>query len=439
MPAEQRNGAPNLAQRRHRRPAGRAAGLAARVARAARRAGGRPDWPLVSALALGLAAVVEVLARVEPATSDAATALLLNLLATVPLALRRSHLPVAAATVTAALFLTIAGGAAWTVAAVVAQLVVLYLVAARYERRVLLLFALPFLLIAIGSSGQGAALSGLLVLVVAVAALALGDARRLRGQVVAERDAARRAAADAQRDQAAVQERARIARELHDVVAHHVSMIAVQAETARLTSPGLSDDGRERFEAIGATARDALTEMRRLLAVLREDAGGLAERAPQPGLDRLDELLGSARAAGTRLRLILHGEVVPLSPGVDLAAYRILQEALTNARRHAPGAAVDVELRYDTDTLRLRIRDTGPGPAAPGPAGHGLLGMRERAAMVGGTLRTGAADGGGFVVEADLPLGSSGKAVASRAAGGLRSGAVTRGESGSHQPEGPGP
>src|SRR4029450_1580664 len=106
------------------------------------------------------------------------------------------------------------------------------------------------------------------------------------------------------------------------------------------------------------------------------------------------------------------------------------QEALPNARRHAPGGAVDVELRYDTDTLRLRIRDTGPGPAAPSPAGHGLLAMRERPAMVGGTLRTGAADGGGFVVEAALPLGSSGKAVASRAAGGAEGGGGSRGGGG---------
>ena len=419
MPAEQRDGAPVPAERRSSRSGtGRAVAPAGRVARAGRRIAAGPDWPLTSALGLGLAAVVEVLVRFGgPASSDAATALLLNLLATVPLALRRSHLPVAAATVTAAMFFTIAGGVAWTAAGIVGQLVVLYLVAARYERRVLLLFALPFLVIALGTSGQGAALSGLLVLVVTVAALALGDARRLRGQVIAERDAARRAATEALRDQAAAGERARIARELHDLVAHHVSMIAVQAETARLTTAGLTEEGRERFEVIGATARDALTEMRRLLAVLREDAGGLAELTPQPGLDRLDELLDSARAAGTPLRLTLHGEAAPLPPGVDLAAYRIVQEALTNARRHAPGAAVDVDLRYEPDTLRLRVRDTGPGPGTAGEAGLGMLGMRERAAMAGGTLHTGPADGGGFVVEAALPTGP-GTAIAARSSGG---------------------
>jgi signal transduction histidine kinase len=257
-------------------------------------------------------------------------------------------------------------------------------------------------------------------------------------------------------------ERARIARELHDVVAHHISMIAVQAETARLTTPGLTELGAQRLVAIGDTARAGLTEMRRLLGVLREDAatgepdgaeagaagaipagagaagamaagaGAVADRHPQPGLSQLGELVDEARvASASAARLIVSGRVTRLDPGVELAAYRIVQEALTNARRHAPGAAVDVELRYADDVLRLRIRDNGPGttdttdttgptgpadPATAGglagglaarpggrPAGHGLLGMRERAAAAGGSLRTGEASGGGFCVEAELP------------------------------------
>src|SRR6266545_5277632 len=269
-PTPARTGAPMPAERGT--VAERVSASVARVPPLVRRAVARPDWPLASALGLGLAATVETLLRTGlPLTSDGSTALLLNLLATVPLALRRRRLPLAA------------------------------------------------------------------LLVIAGAALALGDASRQRGQALAERDASRRAMADALREQAAVQERARIARELHDVVAHHVSMIAVQAETARLATAGMPEEGRRRLEAIGATARDALGEMRRLLAVLRADVGGDAERAPQPGLDRLDELLDSARAAGTRCRLTLRGQAVPLPPGVDLAAYRIVQEALTNARRHAPG------------------------------------------------------------------------------------------------------
>jgi len=377
--------------------------LLAGIGPATRRLAARPDWPLLSGLGLGLAALAETVAYTGgPATSDGSTAMLANLLVTVPTALRRRHLPAAAAIVTTAMFLLVAGNVTATASGVAAQLLVLYLAAARYGRRVWLPLGLPFLLLALSPANGNAALSGVLLLVLAVAALALGDARRLRGQAIAERDASRQVLAAAQRDQAAMEERARIARELHDVVAHHVSVIAVQAETARLTTAGMPEEGRQRLEAIGATARDALTGMRRLLGVLRADAGGHAEHAPQPGLARLDELVD---AAGTHVRLILQGQVVPLPPGVDLTAYRILQEALTNARRHAPGAAVDVELRYASDALHLRVRDNGPGAAGDDPGGHGLLGMRERAATVGGTLRAGPAAGGGFLVEADLPIG----------------------------------
>ena len=147
--------------------------------------------------------------------------------------------------------------------------------------------------------------------------------------------------------------------------------------------------------------------MRRLLGVLRSDAPGDAERAPQPGLERLAELLDDVRNAGTSVRLVVHGRVVVLPPGIDLTAYRIVQEALTNARRHAPGAAVEVEVAFGDDVLQVRVRDEGPGSADSDPDGHGLLGMRERAAMVGGTLRAGTAPGGGFVVEADLPIGEA--------------------------------
>jgi signal transduction histidine kinase len=204
-------------------------------------------------------------------------------------------------------------------------------------------------------------------------------------------------------------ERARIARELHDVVAHHISVIAVRAEAARLTTPGMPEAGAQRLREIGDTARAGLAEMRRLLGVLREDVCGdtAAGRQPQPGLPQVATLAEEARqAGGSAVRLIVSGPVTPFDPGVELVAYRIVQEALTNARRHAPGAAVDVELRYDDDMLRLRIRDNGPGPELPvagGVPGHGLPGMRERAATVGGRVRTGAALGGGFLVEAVLP------------------------------------
>jgi signal transduction histidine kinase len=143
--------------------------------------------------------------------------------------------------------------------------------------------------------------------------------------------------------------------------------------------------------------------------VLREDADiDAADRAPQPGLGvglaQLTQLLDQARdAAHSGIRLILSGPPDVLDPGVELAAYRIVQEALTNARRHAPGAAIDVELHYTATTVQLRIRDNGPGPSPTTTAGHGLLGMRERAAAVGGQLNTGPAPGGGFLVDATLP------------------------------------
>ena len=165
--------------------------------------------------------------------------------------------------------------------------------------------------------------------------------------------------------------------------------------------------GAQRLSAIGDTARSALTEMRRLLGVLREDTreDDLAGRQPQPGLQQLAELLDATRdASGAGARLIIRGRLPGLDPGVELAAYRIIQEALTNTRRHAPGAAVDVELHHTGETLALRIRDNGPGPPPAVPDdGHGLAGMRERAAAVGGQLRTGEAPGGGFLVTARLP------------------------------------
>ena len=243
----------------------------------------------------------------------------------------------------------------------------------------------------------------------------------------AERDDVRRAQiAERERDVAAreavVEERARIARELHDAIAHNVSMMVIQAGAERRTLDEKGGTTREVLETIERIGRGALTEMRRLLGVLREDAeqdtasepvlqpAGPGRqpagpgRRPQPGLPQLGDLVDDAReASGGVVRLIMSGQADRLDPGVELAAYRIVQEALTNARRHAPGAAVDVELRYADDALRLRIRDNGPGQAPRYHAGHGLLGMRERAAAVGGSLQTGDARGGGFCVEAELP------------------------------------
>jgi signal transduction histidine kinase len=265
----------------------------------------------------------------------------------------------------------------------------------------------PFLVLAVLTGA--AAGTETRVLTIALAALVpaaawAGVARRSRAEARLH-TAAAQAIAGTLVEHTARGERARIARELHDVVAHHISMIAVQAETARLTTPGMPAAGAQRLSEIGDTARAGLTEMRRLLGVLREDAQAqAADRHPQPGLEQLPGLVDEAReSSGARCRLIISGAPVTAGPGVGLAAYRIVQEALTNARRHAPGAAVDVEVRYGESGLRLLIRDNGPGPQRVAPAGHGLPGMRERAAAVGGELRAGATTVGGFLVEARLP------------------------------------
>jgi signal transduction histidine kinase len=370
-----------------------------------------PYAPAVAGALLGLAAVVESAARLVGTREIGAYILLLCLIGlatTAPVAL--PHRTVAALAATAACVLSLAAFQTLTGAGIAAQVIVAYLVGRAGQPPAAVLLGTPYLVLALTDPADRyvRVVAVVLASLVPLAAGA-GIARRVREED-AESRAARHAMAGTLLEHTARRERARIARELHDVVAHHISMIAVQAENARLTTPGMPSAGAQRLSAIGDTARSALTEMRRLLGVLREDsATDAADRRPQPGLRQLNELLDEARdATGAGTRLILHGAPVALDPGVELAAYRIIQEALTNSRRHAPGAAVDVELHYTDGALRLLIRDNGPGPSAPaGAGGHGLLGMRERAAAVGGELRTGAAGTagtGGFVVEATLPV-----------------------------------
>ncbi|MEV4746136.1 sensor histidine kinase [Streptosporangium sp. NPDC049248] len=230
----------------------------------------------------------------------------------------------------------------------------------------------------------------------------LADLARARGEVKEVRQESMEQMIAAQREQAAMAERARIAREMHDIVAHSISRIAVEAETAPYTIKDLGEPAREGFEQIATTARETLVEMRRLLGVLRTD-GGAGGTSPQPGLARVPELLEEHRKAGGTVDLDVIGDAVPLPTAVDLSAYRILQEALTNARSHAPDANVRIELAYLQDTLAIRVSDDGPGPS-PNAGGHGLIGMRERVVMLGGWLNTGTAPEGGFLIEAGLPL-----------------------------------
>lgn len=339
--------------------------------------------------------------------SDPGLAIFLNVLAVLPFIAAQRFPFLAAASSTLLTFILL--GVPEAPVTLTALGVLLYTMVTLVVRRGFLFAAplvVPFLINAMApADGGDAGLSSVAPLLLVVAAVLIAESTRTRSEAIAERDATQEAMAESVREQTAMEERARIARELHDIVAHHLSVIAVQSETARLTSPRLSADARGRFEAIAATARDALTETRRLLGVLREDVGGEADRTPQPGLDQLGELIDTARDAGANIRLILQGKVVTLSAGIDLAAYRIVQEALTNARRHAPGADVDVEVTYGSDTLQLRVRDYGPGPAdGELAAGHGLVGMRDRATIAGGTFSCGSAEGGGFVVDVALPI-----------------------------------
>jgi signal transduction histidine kinase len=205
------------------------------------------------------------------------------------------------------------------------------------------------------------------------------------------------------------EERLRIARELHDVVAHNVSVMAIQAGAARVAG-NAEDDNRKALQSIETTARDTLAELNRLLGVLRKEPGQpnkTPEMSPQPDLDQLDGLVETAREAGLAVDLKVTGEPRPLPAALGLTAYRIMQEAITNALRHAHASTLEVRVNYLADALELTVRDNGTGvseAAVKASTGHGLIGMRERVAMFGGTLEAGSSDLGGFIVRSKLPL-----------------------------------
>jgi signal transduction histidine kinase len=210
-----------------------------------------------------------------------------------------------------------------------------------------------------------------------------------------ERDAAARIAV--------AEERARIARELHDIVAHAVSVMVLQVGAVRHKLPDAFAEDRDALSSVERAGRTALTEMRRLLAAMRAD-GDEAELAPQPGLDGLDSLAEDVSRAGLPVRLHVHGEPFPLPRAIDLSAYRIVQEGLTNALKHSRGSNADVTIRYQPDELHLEVRDDGVGAAASDGLGHGLVGIRERVKIYGGEMTAGAANGSGFVLRTRLPV-----------------------------------
>jgi len=200
---------------------------------------------------------------------------------------------------------------------------------------------------------------------------------------------------------AVAEERTRIARELHDIVAHAVSVMVLQAGAVRHRLPPGEDE--EALRDVERTGRTALTEMRRLLGAMRRE-GDEAERGPQPGLGELDPLLDDFRRAGLPVQLMVDGEAVGLPRALDLSAYRIIQEGLTNALKHAEATRADVVVRYGPDELQISVRDNGRGPAGGDGLGHGLVGVRERVRIYGGEMTAGTANGGGFTLSARLPL-----------------------------------
>ncbi|MGV9242507.1 sensor histidine kinase [Streptomyces sp. NPDC003710] len=307
----------------------------------------------------------------------------------------------------------------WTSAGIVAHLFVLLLLALRVRTRVTAEALVLTLLVTYVLQGLWGAANyqstGVVTMVLSTVVVVLGTALRGRREARAELAQQTTLTAEERARRTLLEERSRIARELHDVVAHHMSVISIQAQVAPHLVADPSDELKENLDGIRENALEALTELRRVLGVLRSEnpadpygigsGTGTAPDSPQPTLDRLASLVENTRAAGLDVLTEITGDVRPLPPGVELSAYRIVQEALSNALRHAPGATVRVELGYFPQGLQVRVinsRPTRPAPPSPG-AGHGLLGMRERAVMLGGTLVTSETSSGGFAVACFLP------------------------------------
>jgi len=230
----------------------------------------------------------------------------------------------------------------------------------------------------------------------------------------AQAEAAEERAANAEREReaaariAVAEERARIARELHDVVAHAVSVMVLQVGAVRHGLPQTLEEDRQALMRVEQAGRTALAEMRRLLGAMRRDDDDL-ELSPQPSLDDLGSLLDDVGRAGLPVRLHVDGDPFPLPRATDLSAYRIVQEGLTNALKHARASHADVTVQYRPDELQIEVRDDGEGSSTSDGLGHGLVGVRERVKIYGGEMTAGSAPEGGFVLRARLPLGGDGR------------------------------
>ncbi|MBE8471181.1 sensor histidine kinase [Streptomyces justiciae] len=310
----------------------------------------------------------------------------------------------------------------WSTTGIITHVVVLLLLALRVRARVpteaLALTALVTYVLQGLWGGPDYSSTGVLTLSLCSVSVVLGAALRGRREARAELVEQTSLTAEERARRTVLEERSRIARELHDVVAHHMSVISIQAQVAPHLVENPSDELKENLEGIRENALEALTELRRVLGVLRSEHPdtpdqvgapgtdtGTAPHTPQPTLDRLDALVENTRAAGLTVRVDVQGTRGQLPQGVELSAYRIVQEALSNVLRHAPGATAAVRLVHHKHGVDVRVTNsppTGRVPLSRG-AGHGLLGMRERAAMLGGTLRAGPGPDGGFEVAAFLP------------------------------------
>ncbi len=227
--------------------------------------------------------------------------------------------------------------------------------------------------------------------------------RQLLAMQLGDRLASTERDRDAEARRAVAEERARIARELHDVIAHSVSVMVVQAGAGERVLESDPQAARESFRSIRETGGQTLIEMRRLLGLLRDDEHALS-LAPQPSIARLGTLVYDVCAAGLPTSLSVEGEQKPLAPGIELSAYRIVQEALTNVRKHAAAGKAEVIVSYGSDDVTIEVLDDGVGCRGQTNSGHGLIGMRERAALYGGTIVAGVRHEGGFRVRAVLPL-----------------------------------
>jgi signal transduction histidine kinase len=367
------------------------------------------------ALAVAIVAVCE--AQVASGTGQsklhgpAWVAVLSGLLLSVPLIWRRRY--------PAAVLLAVFGGALLAsvlglsqpkqgyVGEIVAALVVLYTIARRADLRTALAgLVFGCVVVLLVSTGQDSfeLLGSLLLLAAPVAA---GRVLRSRRRLIDDLQSTARAlelSQDENARAAVAAERVSIARELHDVVAHAVSVMIVQAGAAELVLDAEPERAREPILAVQESGRQALSELRRLLGMLRPDQSGTAALVPQPGLAELEPLTDTLREAGLSVELHQSGAPNGLPRGIDLAAFRIVQEALTNVLKHADATVAHVALSYGADAIELEVTDDGRGPHRTNGPGHGLLGMRERATAYGGELHAGPGAAAGYTVRARLPI-----------------------------------